>query len=159
MNDSTKSQDEESTCSGKVSHVPSHPAVVPSPRKKSMSSRDRSTPLDTWNLSGTQGNVFLAIHVPCSLHHRHCIKEFLHSSTPSATGGIPVQRSTGRPVARMKNELGAQFQFLCLQESHQPLILFLPAEIPHNSVAVQQRQQISKIQFHKFLASSTFLCW
>ena len=31
-------------------------AVVPSPR--SMLSRDRSMPLDTWNLSGTQGNVF-----------------------------------------------------------------------------------------------------
>ena len=43
-------------CSGKLSHVPSQPAVVPSPR--SMLSRDQSLRSDTWNLSGTQGNVF-----------------------------------------------------------------------------------------------------
>ena len=56
MNDSGESQDTESNYSGKLSHVPSQPAVVPSPR--SMLSRDRSMPFDTWKLSETQGNVF-----------------------------------------------------------------------------------------------------
>ena len=42
-------------------------AVVPSPR--SMLSRDRSLPFDTWILFETQGYVFLAIHAPCSVHH------------------------------------------------------------------------------------------
>ena len=44
--------------------------VVPSLR--SMLSRDKRLPLDTWNLSETQGNV-LSIH---SIHHRHLIKQF-----------------------------------------------------------------------------------
>ena len=56
MNDSQEFQDIESICSGKLSHVPSQPAVVPSPR--AMSSRDQRLRPDTWNLSGTQGNVF-----------------------------------------------------------------------------------------------------
>ena len=55
-NDSREFQDVESICSGKLSHVPSQPAVVPSPR--SMLSRDQSLQPDTWNVSGTQGNVF-----------------------------------------------------------------------------------------------------
>ena len=51
MNDSG-----ESNFSGNFSHVPSQPAVIPSPR--SMVSCDPSLQLDTWNLFGTQGNVF-----------------------------------------------------------------------------------------------------
>ena len=31
----------------------------------------------------------------------------LHSTNPSATGGIPVQRSTGRPVARGEERIGS----------------------------------------------------
>ena len=56
MNDSRECQDKESKYRGKLSHVPNQPALVPSPR--SMFSRDRSLQLETWNLSGTQGNVF-----------------------------------------------------------------------------------------------------
>ena len=56
MIDSREFQDVESVCSGKLSHVPSQPAIVPSPR--SVPSRDQSLRLDTWNLFGTQGNVF-----------------------------------------------------------------------------------------------------
>ena len=56
MNDSGEFQYMESNYSGNISHVPSQPAVVPIPR--SMLSRDRSMPFDTWNLSETQGNVF-----------------------------------------------------------------------------------------------------
>ena len=50
INNSREFQDIESVCSGKLSHVPSQPAVVPSPR--GMLSRD-----DTWNMHGTSGNV------------------------------------------------------------------------------------------------------
>ena len=59
MNDSREFQDIESICSGKLSHVPSQLAIVPS--LCGILSRDQSLPLDTWNLPGTQGNVFLAI--------------------------------------------------------------------------------------------------
>ena len=56
MNDSREFQDVESICSGKLSHVPSQPASVPSPC--GMLSRDQSLRPDTWNLLGTLGNVF-----------------------------------------------------------------------------------------------------
>ena len=36
---------------------------------------------------------------------------------------------------------------------------YLPSETPQNSMAVQQRQQISELQFNKFPTPSTFLCW
>ena len=86
-----------------MSHVPSQPAVVPSPR--SMLSRDRSMPLDTWNLSGTQGNVF---GNPRSTFgsSQTPYKGILHFTNQSATGAIPVQGSTGRPVARGEERIG-----------------------------------------------------
>ena len=46
----------ESNCSVRLSFVPSQPAA--SPRSRSMLSRDKRLPLDTWNTSGLQGNVF-----------------------------------------------------------------------------------------------------
>ena len=56
MNDSGELQDVEAICSGKLSHVPSQPAVVPSPC--GMLSRDQSLRSDTWNLLGTSGKRF-----------------------------------------------------------------------------------------------------
>ena len=80
MNDSGEFPDFESNYGGKISHVPSQPAVVPSPR--SMPSRDRRMPFDTWNLTETQGNV-LAIHVLCSVDSSQTSYHMiLHSTTP-----------------------------------------------------------------------------
>ena len=56
MNDSGDFQDVESVCSGKLSHVSSQPAVVPSPR--GMLCRDQSLRPDTWNMLGTTGKRF-----------------------------------------------------------------------------------------------------
>ena len=56
FNDSGEFHDVESICSGKFSHVPSQLAFVPSLR--GMLSRDKSLRPDTWNLSGSSGNVF-----------------------------------------------------------------------------------------------------
>ena len=56
MNDSGEFQEVESNHSGRVSYVSSQPAVIPSSR--SMLSRDKRLPLDTWNTSGQQENVF-----------------------------------------------------------------------------------------------------
>ena len=46
----------ESNRSGRLSYVSSQPAMIPSFR--SMLSRDKRLPLDTWNTSGLQENVF-----------------------------------------------------------------------------------------------------
>ena len=61
MNDSGELQETESNYSGQFSRVPSQTAVIASPR--SMLSRDRIVPFDTWNSSETQGNFFLVFHV------------------------------------------------------------------------------------------------
>ena len=56
MNDSGDFQDVESNYSGRLSHVSSQPAIIPS--FHSMLSRDKRLPLDTWNQSGLQEHVF-----------------------------------------------------------------------------------------------------
>ena len=96
MNDSGEFQDIESNYSDNFCHVPSQPAVVPSP--PSVLSRDRSMPFDTWNVSETQGNfcgnprsMFKSSKTP--------YQGILPSANPSATGAILVQ-----------NEFGAQHQ-------------------------------------------------
>ena len=56
MNSSGKFQDIESNCSGRLSHVSSQPEMIPS--SHALLSRDKRLPLDTWNQSGVQENVF-----------------------------------------------------------------------------------------------------
>ena len=56
LNDSGEFQDVESNYSGRFSHVSSQPEMMPSSR--SLLSRDKRLPLDTWNRSGVQENVF-----------------------------------------------------------------------------------------------------
>ena len=56
MNSSGEFQDIESNYSGRLSHVSSQHAMIPSSR--SLLSRDKRLPLDTWNQSGLQENVF-----------------------------------------------------------------------------------------------------
>ena len=153
MIDSKEFQDFESNCSGKSSHVPSQPAVVPSPR--SMLSRDRSMPRDTWNLSGAQGNVF---GNPRSMFDssQTPYPGILHSTNPSVTGGIPVQISTGRPVARSEEQFGSTTTMPMSAGRPSTMIFFLPAEVPQNSLAGQQRLQTSELQFENFPTPSSF---
>ena len=56
MNDSGDCQDVESNFCGRLSHVSSQPAIIPSSR--SLLSRDKRLPLVTGNQSGVQENVF-----------------------------------------------------------------------------------------------------
>ena len=119
MNVSQEFQDIESICSGKLSPVPSQPAVVPSPR--AVSSRDQSLRLFTWNLSGTQGNFFgNPLHVLCSVHHRHLVKEFFTLSIKLPQVGTACRRVQGSLLRKVKNKLEAQCQCRVLQEEHQP---------------------------------------
>ena len=56
MSDSGEFQEVESNYSGRLSYVSSQPVMIPSSR--SMLSPDKRLPLDTWNTSGLQENVF-----------------------------------------------------------------------------------------------------
>ena len=156
MNDSREFQDIDSICSGKLSHVPSQPAVFPSPR--SMLSRDQSLRSDTWNLSGTQGNVLgnprTAMDSSQTPH-----QGILHTANPSAIGAIPVQVSTGRPVARGEEPIRSTVPMPSFARGPSTMNAFSPAEQPQKSMADQQRLQISELHFDKFPTPSTFSCW
>ena len=85
MNDSWEFQEVESKHSGRLSYVPSQPAAIPSSR--SMLSRDKRLPLDTWNLPGLQENVFgnQFSTTPGDSFRNHC-QGIHHSMTSSDTG-------------------------------------------------------------------------
>ena len=83
----------------------------------------------------------------------------LHSSDPSATGSMPVQVSTGRPVARGEERIGSATPMPMTAGRPSTMNSFLPAEIPQNSIAVQHRLQISELLFDKFPTLSSFSCW
>ena len=154
--DSRELQDIGSMWCGKLSHVPSQLAVVPCPR--SMFSRDQSLQLDTWNLSGTQGNVS---GNPRAMLDSSQIpyQGILHFTNQSATGGILVQRSTGRPVAKGEELTGSIIAMPIFARRPSTMNSFAPAELSQNSMAGQQRLRISELHFDKFTTPSTFSCW
>ena len=79
-----------------------------------MLSREKRLPLDTWNLSEPQGNI-CGNPRPMFDSSQTLYQGILHSSTPSATGAVPVQGSTGTLVARGEERIGR-----CLKEGRQP---------------------------------------
>ena len=81
----------------RLSYVPSQPAAIPSSR--SMLSRDKRLPLDTWNTSGSQENVFgnqFSTFDSSQNHHQ----EIHHCTTPRETGSVPQAIGTGTSFAR-----------------------------------------------------------
>ena len=75
MSDSGEFQEVESNYSGRLSYVPSQPVAIPSSR--SMLSRDKRLPLDTWHTSGPQENVFLVINLQPLIRPEIIIKEVI----------------------------------------------------------------------------------
>ena len=72
-----------------------------------MQSRDKRVPLDTWHLSETQENFFLGLSTSYVRFFTHTLcRGILHSATPSVTGAVPVQGSTGTLVARGEERIG-----------------------------------------------------
>ena len=84
LNDSGEFQEVESNYSEKLSYVSSQPAVIPSSR--SMLSRDQRLPLDTWNTSGLQENVFG--------------NQFSTFDSPREQGSVPQATGTGTLFTR-----------------------------------------------------------
>ena len=115
LNDFTEFHDVESICTGKLSHLPSQPTIVPS--LGGMPSRDPSLRPDTWNLLGKSGNVFQS---PCAVidSSPSPCQGMLHSLNQSATGENPVRESTGKVVAKSK-QVKKRFQSRDLQGDHQ----------------------------------------
>ena len=114
-NDSGRFREVEPNHSVRLSCVPSQPATLPSPR--SMLSRDKRLPLDTWNLSEPQGN-FLVISFFTSLSRtKIIIKEFIFLRHQ-----VLQDRLHGDLSQEMNIEIRAQFQCRHLQEGRRPQV-------------------------------------
>ena len=66
---------------------------------------------------------------------------------------------TGTPVARDEDQTGDTIPMPSFSRRPSTISSLFPVDIQHNSMVGQQRQQISELQFDKFLTHSAFLCW
>ena len=123
-----------------------------------MLSRDKRLPLDTWTPSGLQENVFANPRSTLESSQTP-YQRILHSTTPSATGAVPVQVSTRQLVARGEERIGSTTTMSMSERRPSTMNSFLPVEIPQNSMVGQQRQQISELQFDRFTTPSSFVYW
>ena len=76
INDSGEYQEVESNHSGRMSHVPSQPEVIPS--SSSMLSRDKRLPLDTWNIHLVYRKTFLVSNSLLLVRSKFLLKEIHH---------------------------------------------------------------------------------
>ena len=126
------------------------------PSSPSLLSRDRGLPLDTWNQSGSQdnvfGNQFSTFHSPRDHLQRipsddvqrdqEAAPEPGRTKTIHTSGdrlnhvAIPMPTCTTRPLTTSST---------------------IPVELPQNDMVGQQRQQNSELQFDKFLTPQSFL--
>ena len=107
INDSGDFQDVESNYSGKLSHVSSQLAMIPS--SSSMLSRDKRLLLDTGNQSGLQENV-LETNILRLIHPDIILKE-LNLKTCKETGKQSLKRKGRRLFTQVKTDwIKAHFQ-------------------------------------------------
>ena len=72
LNDAKEFYDLETASSSGLSHVPSQPVSIPSPR--GMIGRNSCLQLDTRNSLGTSGHVFVKVYLLEVNHHQHSSK-------------------------------------------------------------------------------------
>ena len=70
-----------------------------------------------------------------------------------------MQKSTGRPVAKGEEQIGSTMPMPIFAREPSTINTFSPTEVPQNSMADQQRLQISELHFDTFSKPSTFSCW
>ena len=149
MNDSREFQNTESTCSGKLFHGPSQPAVVPGPR--SMLSRDQSMPPNTWNLSGTQGNTF------------GNPRAMLDSSQIPYQGFFTLRIKVLQIESQCKGVQGDLSRKVKnkLETIPIPILARRPSTMNSFSPAMVDPQRLhgSELHFDKFPTLSTYSCW
>ena len=132
----------ESNFCGRLSHVSSQPEMIPSSR--SMLSRDKRLPLDTWNQSGLQenvfGNQFSTFDSPGD-HHQG-----IHSctcTTPRERESVP--QATKSVILFARDDKQSRDTIPMPKFARRPWTMssLIPVVFPHNSILGQQRQQIS----------------
>ena len=114
MNDSGEFQEVESNYSGRLSYVPSQPAMIPSSR--SMLSRDKRLPFYNMEFIGITGKRFLAINFLRVIDHEIIIKESTLVHHKENEDQFHKLQGPGLFSQEMTNKVETQFQCRHLQE-------------------------------------------
>ena len=156
MNDLGQFQDVESNYSGRLLNVSSQPAMISSSR--SMLSRDKRLPLETWNTSGLQENVFGNQCSTFESPRDH--PQGNHSGAPQRErGSVPQATRSGTLFARNDKQSREAIPMPTFARRPSTMSSTIPVEFPQNSMVGQQRQQISELQSDKFPIPQSFLVW
>ena len=156
INDSGEFQEVESNYSGRLSFVSSQLAVVPSSR--SMLSRDKRLPLDTWNPSGLEENVFGNHFSTFASHRDH--HQGIHPCAPQRErGSVPQATGSGTLFARDDKQYRETIPMPTCARRPSTMSSTIPVGFPWNSMVGQQGQQTSEPQCDKFPTSQSFLVW
>ena len=131
MSDSGEVQEVKSNCSGRLSHVSSQPAMIPSSR--SMLSRDKRLPLDTWNTSVLQENVFGDQFSTFDSPRHH--PQGIHTRAPHRERGS-VQQATrsGTLITRDDKQNGGTIPMPTFARRPSTTSSTIPVEFPQNSM-------------------------
>ena len=150
INDSGDFQDVESNYSERLSHVSSQPVMIPSSR--SLPSRDKRLPIDTWNESGFQDNFFFfEINFLRLIQPEIILVEF-NLTTCKATEKQSLKREGRRLFTQVRTENHGTIPMPTFATKPLTTSYAMPVEL-------QQRQQISELQFEKFPNPQSFLVW
>ena len=128
------------------------------PSSRSMLSRDKRLPLDTWNTSGLQENVFGNQLSTFNSSRNH--PQGIHPcATPRETGSVPQAIGAGTFFTRDDKQSGGTIPMPTFARRPSTVSSLIPVEIPQNFMVGQQRQQKTELQFHNFPNPQYFLVW
>ena len=128
------------------------------PSSRALLSRDKRLPLDTWNQSGVQENVF-EINFLRLIHLEIFFKEFnLTTCEETEKQALKPGRTKTIHTSEDRQNQGTS---PISTFARRPLTTSatIAVEVPQNCVVGQQRQQISECQFDKFPNPSSFVVW
>ena len=136
-----------------TSHVPSQPEVIPS--SSSMLSRDKRQPCDSWNALGLQENAFGSQFSTVGSPGKQS-QGIHHGETRRETQSVPRASGTGTSFAIYDEQNKGTIPMPMFARRPSTTSSSIPMDFPHNSMVGQQKQQISELQFDKFLILQSF---
>ena len=156
MNDSGEFQEVESNYSGRLSHVSSQPAMIPS--SHASLSRDKRLRLDTWSQFGLQENVIWKSIFYVWFTQSFLIKEF-NPTTCMETEKQSLKQEGRRVVTQVKTDRQNQGTVAMPTFAPRPLTTSstILVEFLQNCMVGQQWQQVLEVQFDKFPTSSSYV--
>ena len=128
------------------------------PSSRSMLRRDKRLPLDTWNTSGLQENVFGKHFSTFDSPRDH--PQGIHSVAPQRErGSVPQAAGSETLFARDDEQNRGTIPMPTLAGRPSTMSSTVRVDFEHNLMVGQQRQQISELHFDNFPHPQLFLFW